>query len=723
MKAFKSKGTFSALFTFLFFLVIASLIAIKINYFTDLKYKTSAKVELNGHPYEHDQPAWPFSITRAERNINPELLNLLTETVREHNWNVEFYQPHPAGDKMIASDVPFQITYSLKSTRFVKQDFEIEMKNRNSFTVAYHYGGIKRIRSVQAGRQLNEIELNLNITLNEQLNPIIINDYMNKPVIARIYSPQAFAEKLLKHHLAVECKQDASTLITFNYPDARKAKRMADELAYQMAQHYFTLKNKQLDEAISKLMNAEIKPFQTHQTHPAAFTLNGNAEQALLVSLLNKRSDLALQLKALDNLHDYLRQNRIEGGAVPAFGTLNDPVFAEYITSLNSKIHQLKNTSNTEEKSKLSNEIEFLKNTLAEGMRNTRKSVALQMDETSRQIAQLHTLPADAEPRFNHESTGIEQPLAQKKLNLLLDKKASLSEMPTVSTAPLPLTPENPDHATVWFICLVFALICSLAFKKVFGKQEPVTVRMEQEADTMQVFTSIPMDDHKSREQMKRWADEIMALNHSENKRCIATLTHANNNSSSLTAFELAAAASASGNKVLVLDANLSKEQLSAVTGIEIQESFSDMLVHGKSLGDAIVELPSGVKTICIDIIRHDFHPVFIINKMEEVISDLNTFDMIVIAAPPSQETLTLQLIRLSQSAFVIHTPGHLDKKITQRWKSIFRIEHVYDVVSDNTMPVPQQFKSKHKIRSIRSRINHEPQQMNWLKRVALWFY
>lgn len=720
MKAFKSKGTFSTLFTFLFILLIASLIAVKVNYFTDLKYKTSSKVELNGSSYESHPEVWPLALKGEKQAVNPEVLSLLTETVREHGWNIEFYQPHPAGNKMIASEVPLQINYFLKSTRFVKQDLEIEMKDRNNFTVSYQYGGIKRIRSVKAGQQLNEIELNLNITLNEQLNPVIINDYLNKPVIASIYSPQAFAEKLLMHHLTVECKQDASTLITFNYPDPRKAKQMADELAYQLAQHEYRLKNKTIDEAIGKIMNAEVKP---EQNHPATVSVNGNVEEALLASLLNKRNELSLQLKALDNLHDYLRQNRIEGNAVPAFGTLNDPVFAEYITSLNTKIHQLKNTTNTEEQSKLNNEIEFLKNTLAEGMRNTRKTVALQMDETSKQIAQLQTIPSYSAPQIHPEVSGIEQQLAQKKLNILLDKKAGISEMAAVTAAPLPLTPENPDQAAVWFICLLSALICTFIFRKIFRKKEPVTIVVNQDEKTDQLFTSISSADGKSAQQIKQWADEILVMNHAENKPCVVTITHAQNNSSSVTAYEVASAAASSGNKVLVIDANLSKEQLGTITGVQIEESFSDMLVYGKPLTEAIVELPSGLKTVCMDTKSHEFHPVFLINKMQEMMAEQNAFDVVLIAAPPAQETFTLQLIRISQSAFVIHTTGQLNKKITQRWKNIFRIEHVFDIESDNTAPVPLQLKSKSRIRSIRSRINNEPKPMNWLQRAALWFY
>lgn len=720
MKAFKSKENFSALFTFLFFLLIASLIAIKINYFTDLKYKTVSRVGVNLPSFENHTAVWPISVNGNEPSVNPELLNLLTETVREHSWNVEFYYPHPAGNRMITADVPLQINSFLKSTRFVKQDFEIEMKDRKSFTVAYQYGGIKRIRSVKAGQQLNEIELNLNITLNEQLNPVIINDYLNRPVIVSIYSPQAFAEKLLKNHLSVECRQDASTHITFNYPDARKAKTMADELAYQLAKNDYSIKNNQLDEAISKVMNAEIKPAQNHS---AIRSLNGNVEDAMLASLLGKRSELTLQMKALDNLHDYLRQNRIEGNAVPAFGTLNDPVFAGYITSLNTKIHQLRNTISPEEQAKLNNEIEFLKNTLAEGMRNTRKTVALQLDETYRQIAQLQTLPSYELPFNNSEPSGVEQQLAQKKLNLLLDKKAGISEMAIVIPAPLPLTPENPEHAVVWFICIISALICAFIFRRIFRKKEPLTVRFEQQDKSAEVFTSVSAHEGNPNEQVKRWAEEIMALHHSEIKPCVVTLTHAENNSSSLTVLELAEAATASGSKVLVMDANLSKEQVTAVTGVEIHESFSDMLVYGKPLSHAVVELPSGLKLICIDTKTHDFHPVFLINKMQEMISENGSFDMVLIAAPRAQEILTLQLIRVSQSAFVIHTSGQLKKEISQRWKNIFRIEHVYDAVSDNTLPVPLQLKSKNKIRSIRSRINNESKPMNWFQRAALWFY
>lgn len=720
MKAFKSKGTLANLFTFFFFLAIASLIAIKVNYFTDLKYQTSSKVSLNGNSFESRSSTWPFSFTGEKQHVNPELLKALTDAVSEHGWNIEFFQPHRAGNTMIATQVPLHVQYSLKTSRFIRQDFEIEMKDRSHFTVAYEYGGIKRIRSVKAGQQLNEIELNLILTVNEQINPVIINDYVNKPVIASIYSPQAFAEKLIKYHLSVECNHGASSLITVNYPVPEKAKHIADEVARQLAKMEYNRKNKLIDEQLAKITKAEI-PAQVNT--PASSGMIEKAEEAALATLLSKQYELSLQLKALDNLHDYLRQNRIEGNAVPAFGTLNDPVFAEYITSLNTKIHQLNNTTVTEEQTRLKNEIEFLKNTLAEGMRNTRKTVALQMDETRKHIQKMENTPSIVSPLIQPELSGIEQQLALKKINLLLDKKAEASEMAEVINSPLPLTPENPDHATVWVICIVAAILCSLITRKVLKKKTPVKVQVQYDERPDELFTSVSASGSDTAQQVKKWAQEIITLNHGQPKPTLVTLTHASNNSSSLTAFELAAAAMASGSKVLVIDANLSKEQLSTITGTEILDSLADMLVSSKPLSDCLIALPSGLKTVSVGMQTHEFHPVFMINKMQDLIAELPEFDLIFIAAPSSQESLTLQLIRFSHSAFVIHTTGQASRKITQRWKSVFRMEHVYDVESDNTVAIPTRLMSKSKIRSIRSRIHNEPKQMNWLKRAALWFY
>lgn len=718
MKSFISKEAISTLASVLFFLAIVSLIAIKVNYFTDLNYKTSSKVELNVAAFEH-KPDWPWAFAGKPNNINPELHNLLTRTVSENGWNIEFYTPHPAGNKMIVSEIPFHIDYFIKSPRFVKQELEIKMNDCNSFTIAYHYGGIKRIRSIKAGQQLNEIELNLSIACQKNINPVILNDYLNRTVIACIYSPPSFAEKLLKHHLTVQGKQDAS-VITVNYPDAHKAKQIADALAHQLAEHEFTRKNKLIDEAIEKVLSSEMQRFGYNR---ASASLPEKTEESVIASLYNKQNELILQLKALDNLHEYLRQNRIEGNAVPAFGTLNDPVFAQYITSLNQKIQQLKEATDTEEQTRLHREIEFLKNTLAEGMRNTRKTVALQIDETSRMLSQLHHQPVEGSALPEQSAYELEPLLAQKKLNLLLDKKANASEMAMVSEAPLPLTPENPDKAAVWFIALITGLICSMLFNRLFRKKKTISVQVQQEESHEKLFTTLPAGETLRSKQIRKWAEEIFALHTHENKPCIITLTHAENNSSSFTAFELAAAAVSSGARTLVMDANLSKSQLESITGMEIPVSFPEMLTEGRPFDECITALPTGLKMVCIDTKSHEFHPVFLINKMQEMIHELPDLDLIIIAAPASQETLTLQLIRICQSAFVIHTAGRFNKKIAHRWKNIFRIEHVFDVISNNTSPIPQQFKSKNKIRSIRSRINNEPEKMNWFRRAALWFY
>lgn len=107
----------------------------------------------------------------TQPSYSPELAGYLTELTKANHWNIEYYQPNLTGERIICNEIPFVVGYTIKSKSFDKQDFSILMENENTFKLTYSFGGIKRIRIVKGGQQVNEIELNIKIERNKNLLP------------------------------------------------------------------------------------------------------------------------------------------------------------------------------------------------------------------------------------------------------------------------------------------------------------------------------------------------------------------------------------------------------------------------------------------------------------------------------------------------------------------------------------------------------------------------
>jgi Mrp family chromosome partitioning ATPase len=708
--------------TFLFFLIIASLIAIKVNYFTDPRYKTTSAVKTREILFENKPTSaslWNLAV--PSRDLNPELVNLLSQIVQEHGWNVEFFSPHPLGKKMISHWLPFRTDYTIKSKTFTHEEFEVLLTDRNVFIVAYEFGGIKRIRTLKPSQRIQEIEISLSFLLNEDARaslPVAARSYVNRPVLVSIHSPTAYAEKLLRQNVTIKHDSKGHLLISVHHPDAQKAMQIANVLAERMAQYEFQSIHRPIDEGLSELTRSGIIPAY----YPTEGKAMNEVRSQERIALMTRRNELQLQLKALDNLHDYLRQNRIDGDAAVAFGVLNDPVFANYITTLNLKIHHHRQATDETEKIRLNDEIEFLKNTLAEGLRNTRKTVALQIEELNHQIETLGGLQ-DVSQAENSMSY-IQAQLTARRFDQLLEQKAAASQMAQVIPAPLPLSASNPPPVAVWMIALGSACFAFLLLKKLLSNKPSIHLTLPGQSPVVPLFAQLDKNPIVRNNQLQIWLHEMLIMAHENDKPFIATLTHASNNSASFSAFQLGHMACQEGIKILVIDTTLTKEQMEKLTGTTVEHTLSDTLVEGQPMSDSITALSSGLNILCLDRSRHEFHPVFLINKLQELTEQLNDYRLILLAAPSASNPLTLHLLRMGHVAFLIHTAGERKQEMLLRWKNLFGLQHVYEVEDQMVHTLTKWNSRTWQTRKIRSLMPAEDNSKpGWLRKVALWFY
>ncbi|MCZ2278436.1 MAG: hypothetical protein LC117_10965 [Bacteroidia bacterium] len=719
------KKLYSNAAAFIFIMVLASLIAVKINYFTEYQFKTSSVASVDGSMVENQIPVagW-LTNSLTQPSYSPELAGYLTELTKANHWNIEYYQPNLTGERIICNEIPFVVGYTIKSKSFDKQDFSILMENENTFKLTYSFGGIKRIRIVKGGQQVNEIELNIKIERNKNLLPFQKKDFNGKPVLVRIYSPQAYSEHLLAHHVSVESKNNTSTVITVNYSDPQKAKAIADALANKLASVSYESENqkleKQLNKVVEQMGTLSVPLFSANQTQYPY-----NISHAQLISLVDKRNELKLRLSELDNLHHYLRQNRTDGNAVPEFGVLSDPVFAEYITSLNKLIHQIQNTQSQQEKQRLETEAEFLKNSLTEGLRNTRKSVALQLEETGRMIATVSNSGYLQQPEIKEEVSSVARDLAVKKYHLLLEKKALIIDRPDVISAQIPLRTDHPDEASVWIFALISGLLISgfIIRMRTRSTQAPVQAVISREPGEY----SFAVIDYKKRvtpeNQFAQWASDIKMLN-SGKKTQIITICNSDKKSILIATNELAKQLTVLGNRVLLVDCEKDLKTFLKVFGLSQTLPLTDVLISDQELEASVSETSeSRLSVVHLGANRMEFHPLFLVGKLDELIClTRENFDIILLVSPSVEDLMTLPLLRMSEIGFIAGENADNTSQAVHRWRTIFRLEHIYTT----RIILPRSFKTSKKdkgtVRQIKNTQSGD-EKISWLRKVALWFY
>lgn len=738
--------------TTLFFLVVASLLAIKYNHFYPKKFSASAEiksgaVEMQNVPQTYVDKMNPFTQTSSYDEAS---VKAVEKVIEKQQFNVEYYETQLFMKKGLYKYSPIKVKYSLKNKQFTSQEFNLKFTGADNFLLSYEYGGIKRERTGVFGTEMHEMELNFTVIKNPEMIPSKIESYATKQIQFIIYSDRALAEKLLEKSVSIASTNGMSSVtVTNTIPE--KAMLLANGISEALStssnpENSVEIMDEQLAKAAQSLDEAQaaVAKYKT-ANNITDIPMQADAQLSHLENLEMQKMNLDLESMALNNLSDYLRKNRVDGNAVPEFGTITDPVFSGYITRLNENLLELKNNAGN---TALSNEINYLKSTIAEGIRNTRKKVALQQDEINRQIAiTKHSFTTIPGKEKDLETLNRNLYLADKLYNYLVDKRTVAmynTTMPVIQNnivrkAVMPRKSINAEAGMVWTIAILMALACATVVNVVFGKSKVQKISNRKIIDsnkTIPFFASIDNGMPKNiAEQFKNICTKMLLLREQDEKQIVTVTSAAAGDGKTFVATQLAKSLASLDLKVLVLDMNLTNQSVENLFDAKTNYTLADVLKQQTSLQDAIqITAIPYLDILIAGELTQGISNLIAKNKLNHIFGELKKhYDFIIVDTTNTTNAIdAIPLMKMSDFTFYVVKSGAEAASIfetTDQIKNDYKIDNISFILNKiqthtNHLGVTM----AHKMRVIHKDDEGDQNQPareshSFLKRAALWFY
>ena len=143
----------------LLFIVAASTLAIKINYFSPLQYQAVAQI------YSEDKIAGnhpgilsvlmnhPLTLTPS---YDAALRNAVIDATKNKDLNVEYFLAQPLLKTELFNRSPITVSSEIKNTTFYKQEFSFKYEYDNNFVLTYKIDGTIKEQSGEFGKEIQE---------------------------------------------------------------------------------------------------------------------------------------------------------------------------------------------------------------------------------------------------------------------------------------------------------------------------------------------------------------------------------------------------------------------------------------------------------------------------------------------------------------------------------------------------------------------------------------
>ena len=712
----------------LFFLVATSLLAVKYNYFSAKTFRATAEIQA------------PENAT----SNNAAVIN----AVKKQKHFVEYFQVESLHKTELYKNSPIIVSYNLKNEKFYQQAFEFEYSGNNTFTLKYTHNGMERTRSGEFGKETHEADLNFTINKNSELIPARCESLLSKHLQFTIYSEKALADNLLTEAVNIN-NQNGITSITVSNTVPEKAITLANEIAESFSENNSStanldLINEQLAKVAAELDNAQAAVAKYKSENSITdFPLQADAQLSHLENLELQKMNLQMQSTALDNLSDYMRQNRTTGNASPEYGTITDPVFAEYITKLNEKI-AVNKTQYDNQNATLNSEIDLLKNTIAEGVRNTRKKTTLQTEEINRQIAITKSgFGSFPEKESQLQTLNRNLYLVEKLYNYLVDKRTEamyegaipIAKNASIRAATLPREPINMNAGTVWIFAILIGLLTGCICTLIGGKFKRQTITNRKSIDerkSIPFFGNIESRNSESMTSAFRNICTKLLVLRNENQKQAITVTSANaGDGKTFFVSHLAKTLAASDLKVILISMNAFGEELEKIFNVQPQHTLAEVFQKKINLQEAvcITNIPD-LDILAGGMLTEGINSLLINHKMGSIFNELKQhYDFIIIDSPDTKSSEDSIPLMKSSDINLFIVPHGSDAPQTfetaENLRNDFKIENLFFVLN-NTSGTGMKFKSTLKTRqgaTLNDSVNKHAEPTTFLKRVAMWFY
>ncbi len=730
----------------LMFLLIAVLFAVKYNYFTAKEYCASAQVKtIAGQTGFSNGTAGDYFAMLLPKGESTDgaLAHAVNEASRKQKVYVEYFHVEPFYKKELYTFSPIAVTCTVKDENFYTAAFDFACSGGNNFSLKYACKGIIRERTGTFGEEIHEKGINFIVNKN---NSAIEKgaSFEGKNLQFTISSARAFADQLLNTSTSSGSNGGIMTVsVKSTVPEKAMllANAISENYSAPQSDNLNTI-NEELDKVAVELDKAQrtIAEYKV-QNCIVDLPLQTGSELKHLENLETEKNSLALQKVALDNLSDYLRKNRVDGNASPEYGTVIDPVFSVYITKLNEKLAE-QNSRTDSSSAGVAMEINFLKNTIAEGIRNTRKKIALQEDHLTGQIAEVKKafllLPGK---ESDLESLARNLQIIEKKYNYLLDKRteALYSQLSPVGSvirkATIPQMPVNTEGGMVWLLALIFGLLSGV-IAVIFGRKRKQKITDRKVIDVQHVIPYFAALENRNKkalaEQFNTICTKILVTATVGEKTVITVSSSASGEGKTFTATGIAKSLAALDLKVLLVDMNLTAPALQEQFDARISYTLADIFENKKELQEAvaITSIPN-LDLLVGGIFSNGINSLIATNRLSKVLTELKKhYDFIIIDVENTMESVNaIPLIKAGDLNLYVVKNGSDAASIfdhAEQLKDDYKLNNLFYILN-NGFAMGSNTRRQENKQTARGQetqnADKQKSKISLMQKAALWFY
>lgn len=697
-----------------------------------------------------------FDVFKVNTKVQTEVEVLKSRSLFEKaldrlDFYVEYYQVSDLKTEEKYHDVPFKVDFSITDSAFTKLHYKIHYLGGEKFTVNYDFNGTAIEKTGVFGKQI--CDRGVCITVNKELGII---RYKTEAALDKnwefiVYSKNALAAKLQnKDYIVKALDKDINIIkVYYTHPVAEKASKLVNAIAdayinqsivdkQDLAGNTVDFIDNQLATVGAELANARdaIKSYRI-KNEIVNIPQETEATYKTLGQLEIQKVEINMGLATLEKLSDYLRHNREIKFTGPDLGSIQDGLFNEAVTRLNSKIRERdeKVKKYTEESDIVKNidaDITQQKGFLIESVNNTRRKLLSKQDELFVAIDEERatfiglpekesTLQELNRNYFLYEK--IYNFLIEKRTEALITRQVDVSFNRVLETAVVPESQVSPRKEVVLGIAVFIGFIVGIILAYVRHYSKP---RVNAPEDISHNST-IPVIGHiekmaKGQAAYKNFTalTTRILMNQPQNKTMVITVTSTlKGEGKSFVAAQLARTLAAQDKRVILIDLNTYAPKMAEWFDVRGIDGMKEVYMKQSSLQNVIqiTNIPH-LDVITAGKAEQPIGHLIATARTKDILDELRLhYDAVIVDTPEVGEYIdAIPFMKWSDlNLYVVKADSDRDQLIAnaEMVKEEYRLEEVHFVV--NAMKEKRNhtgFLSPKKSKSIRTKQN-APQLTN----------
>ena len=658
------------------FLLLASAGAWRYLQVATPKYKASATIRIENKSGISDTKLFKdFDVFNQNNKIQTEVevlksRYLFEKALQKLDFFTEYYTTNDMQAEELYHTCPFIVDYNISDNNFNKQAFDFKYLSNGRYKINYASIDKEIEKEARLGESISDsgwsITISQDSSFNKKTSPHGLSDHYR----FIIYSKDALAQKLMSKDYQVRAVDKDVDIIKIYYQHAvpEKAMKLVNAVAEayleqglddkkDMANSTLDFINKQLEIVTSELNNAQ-NALKTYKIDNEIVNIAQQTDATFrtLSQLELQKIDINMKLAMLENLSEYLRQNKEVDISGPEYSAIADPLFTEAVSKLNVKLREritamARYTGNDPHIYNIENEIVQLRDYLVESVDNTRKQLIVRQNELYTSIDEQKA-SFDGVPEKESTLNGLTRNffLFEKVYNFLIEKRTealitsqvNISFNKILEVATLPYQQESPVAQVVWGIALFLGLIFGIlaAYTAHFIKSSVSGREDMEKISNIPFIGNVERFDKNSSGYNSFAALTTRILLNQVQKKCmvISVTSTSKGEGKSFIATGVARTLAAMDKKVIMIDANLYNPTLQEWFDVRAEQGLSDVYENKAVLHD-VINISSFPN---LDIINtgDNSKPIshlLATAKTQEIINELSEhYDAIIIDTPES---------------------------------------------------------------------------------------